>query len=242
MTMRANPSAILPPTFFDRQAEIVARDLPGRRLVRWLAGKRVALTITETEAYLGPHDLACHAARGRTARTEVLYGPPGTLYIYLVYGLHWMLNVVTGPAGYPAAVLIRGAGELSGPGKLARGLVIDGALNGRCAAPQSGLWFERVGARSPSSPLAASASITRARAGQLASCGSCCENKGTRTAANNRAAARCSSRDLSRARQRGDRVGIVRDHVYRTCSAGSEGLDDRRIPRKRFGRFGIEAG
>jgi len=145
MTMRANPSAILPPTFFDRPAEIVARDLPGRRLVRWLAGKRVALTITETEAYLGPHDLACHAARGRTARTEVLYGPPGTLYIYLVYGLHWMLNVVTGPAGYPAAVLIRGAGELSGPGKLARGLVIDGALNGRCAAPQSGLWFERGG-------------------------------------------------------------------------------------------------
>jgi DNA-3-methyladenine glycosylase len=143
MKMQPNPSAILQPAFFDRQAEIVARDLPGRRLVRRLAGKRVAFTITETEAYLGPHDLACHAARGRTARTEVLYGPPGTFYIYLVYGLHWMLNIVTGPAGYPAAVLIRGAGALSGPGKLARALAIDGALNGRPAAPQSGLWFER---------------------------------------------------------------------------------------------------
>ena len=142
MTMRANPSAILPPTFFDRQAEIVARDLPGRRLVRWLAGKRVALTITETEAYLGPHDLACHAARGRTARTNVMYGPPGTLYIYFVYGLHWMLNVVTGPEGYPAAVLIRAAGDASGPAILTRELSIDGALNGRLAEPRSGLWFE----------------------------------------------------------------------------------------------------
>src|SRR5215468_8536796 len=142
MTMRANPSAILPPTFFDRQAEIVARDLPGRRLVRWLAGKRVALTITETEAYLGPHDLACHAARGRTARTETMYGPPGTLYVYLVYGLHWMLNVVTEPVGYPAAVLIRGAGHLSGPGRLASAIHIDAALNGKHAASHSGLWFE----------------------------------------------------------------------------------------------------
>jgi DNA-3-methyladenine glycosylase len=142
MTMQPDPPAILPPTFFDRQAQIVARDLPGRSLVRRLAGKQVALTITETEGYLGPHDLACHAARGRTARTEVMYGPPGTLYIYFVYGLHWMLNVVTGPPGYPAAVLIRGAGELSGPGKLARALDIDGALNGRPAVPQSGLWFE----------------------------------------------------------------------------------------------------
>src|SRR5262249_29216288 len=88
-----------------------------------------------------------HAARGRTARTEVMYGPPGTLYIYLVYGLHWMLNIVTGPVGYPAAVLIRGAGALSGPGKLARALAIDGALNGRPAAPESGSWFGRGGGR-----------------------------------------------------------------------------------------------
>jgi DNA-3-methyladenine glycosylase len=133
---------MLGPGFFERPADIVARDLPGRTLARRLRGKRIALMITETEAYLGPHDLASHSARGRTARTEVMYGPPGTLYVYLVYGLHWMLNVVTGPAGYPAAVLIRRAGDLSGPGKLARALAIDGALNGTQAMPESGLWFE----------------------------------------------------------------------------------------------------
>lgn len=108
----------------------------------------MALTISETEAYLGPHDLAYHAARGRTACTEVMYGPPGTLYVYFVYGLHWMLNVVTGPAGYPAAVLIRGAGDISGPARLTGALAIDGSLNGRQAAPESGLWFENgIGAQ-----------------------------------------------------------------------------------------------
>jgi DNA-3-methyladenine glycosylase len=123
-------------------ADVVARELLGRALVRRIRGKRVALTILETEAYLGPHDLACHAARGRTTRTEVMYGPPGTLYIYFVYGLHWMLNVVTGAEGEPAAVLIRSAGGVSGPARLTRTLRIDGALNGRLAEPGSGLWFE----------------------------------------------------------------------------------------------------
>jgi DNA-3-methyladenine glycosylase len=136
------PPPVLQPAFFDRPARTVARDLPGRTLVRLLGGERIALKITETEAYIGPHDLASHAARGRTARTEVMYGPPGTLYVYLVYGLHWMLNVVTGPAGYPAAVLIRGAGDLNGPGKLAGVLAIDAALNGKQAVPDAGLWFE----------------------------------------------------------------------------------------------------
>jgi DNA-3-methyladenine glycosylase len=133
----------LGPAFFDRPADEVARDLLGKALVRCLDGKRVALTVSETEAYLGPHDLACHAARGRTARTEVMYGPPGTLYVYFVYGLHWMLNVVTSPMDYPAAVLIRGAGQVSGPARLTRALGIDGALNGRAAEPRTGLWFAR---------------------------------------------------------------------------------------------------
>jgi DNA-3-methyladenine glycosylase len=115
--------------------------LLGKALVRCLDGKRVALTVSETEAYLGPQDLACHAARGRTARTEVMYGPPGTLYVYFVYGLHWMLNVVTGPKDYPAAVLIRGTGHVSGPARLTRALGIDGTFNGRAAEPQTGLWF-----------------------------------------------------------------------------------------------------
>jgi len=140
--MQMGPSSILDAVFFDRPAQIVARDLLGRTLVRRFKGKRIALTVTETEAYLGSHDLASHAARGRTARTETMYGPPGTLYVYLVYGLHWMLNVVTEPVGYPAAVLIRGAGHLSGPGRLASAIHIDAALNGKHAASHSGLWFE----------------------------------------------------------------------------------------------------
>jgi DNA-3-methyladenine glycosylase len=135
-------SSILPSAFFDRPADKVARDLVGRSLVRRSGRERIALTITETEAYLGPHDLACHAARGRTARTEVMYGPPGTLYIYFVYGLHWMLNVVTGHAGHPAAVLIRGAGDISGPARLTRALAVDGSFNGKQAALASGIWFE----------------------------------------------------------------------------------------------------
>lgn len=80
-------STVLLPAFFQRPADDVARRLLGRTVVRRLGVGTIALTITETEAYLGPHDLACHAAGGRTARTEVMYGRPGTLYIYLVYAL-----------------------------------------------------------------------------------------------------------------------------------------------------------
>jgi len=160
--MQTTSSPILASAFYDRPADVVARDLAGRTLVRRLRGKRIALTITETEAYLGPHDLACHAARGRTLRTEVMYGPPGTLYIYFIYGLHWMLNIVTGPVGYPAAVLIRGAGPLSGPGKLTRALAIDAALNGEQAEENSGLWFE--GGEGPQ-PVSATRRIGVAYAG-----------------------------------------------------------------------------
>jgi DNA-3-methyladenine glycosylase len=142
MTMRTTRTTDLNPAWFDRPADVVARDLLGKMLVRGISGKRVALTITETEAYLGPHDLACHAARGRTRRTEVMYGPPGIFYVYFIYGLHWMLNVVTGCEGSPAAILIRAAGGISGPARLTRALAIDGALNGRMAGRASGLWFE----------------------------------------------------------------------------------------------------
>jgi DNA-3-methyladenine glycosylase len=127
--------------FFNRNAEDVARDLIGSDLVRRRGHRLFQFTITETEAYVGPHDLACHASRGRTTRTEPMFGPPGTLYVYLIYGLHWMLNVVTGPVGYPAAVLIRSAGGIMGPGRLAKALEITGALNGSTAAVSSGVWF-----------------------------------------------------------------------------------------------------
>jgi DNA-3-methyladenine glycosylase len=134
--------AVLAPSFFARPAAVVARGLLGKRLVCRVGGSITASVINETEAYEGPHDLACHAARGRTRRTEVMFGPPGTLYVYLVYGLHWMLNVVTCETGYPAAVLIRGVDGISGPGRLCSALKIDQRLNGRPASAPSGLWFE----------------------------------------------------------------------------------------------------
>ena len=94
--------------------------------------------ITETEAYLGEHDLASHSAR----RNRRCFRPPGVLYIYLVFGLLDTVRLVTGAPGHAAAVLIRSAGPFSGPGRLARGLQISGALNGVQAEPSAGLWFE----------------------------------------------------------------------------------------------------
>ena len=138
----AGSFTVLKPAFFNRPAADVARDLLGKALVRRNGQAGEALIITETEAYLGPHDLACHSVRGRTPRTDVMFGPPGTLYIYLVYGLHLMLNVVTGPEGCGSAVLIRGAGYAQGPGRLGRALALTTDLNGKAATRENGLWFE----------------------------------------------------------------------------------------------------
>jgi DNA-3-methyladenine glycosylase len=129
--------------FFDRSAEEVARDLIGCRLY-WRHGDHIhSRTIRETEAYTGPDDLASHAARGRTKRNEVMFGPPGTFYVYFVYGMHWMLNVVTGPVGYPAAVLVRGVEGIAGPGRLTKALRINGNLNGKAASKEAGVWFSQ---------------------------------------------------------------------------------------------------
>ena len=136
------PGSVLKPAFFERDARLVARDLLGCRLCRPVDGTVHRWTIRETEAYTGPEDRACHAHKGRTRRTEVMFGPPGHWYVYLCYGIHWMLNVVTGPAGHPAAVLLRGAGERLGPGRLTRALGITGDLHGALANPGSGLWME----------------------------------------------------------------------------------------------------
>lgn len=134
--------------FFDRAADRVARDLIGARLaVRRPDGVVERHVVFETEAYLGAHDLACHGARGRTARNAVMFGPAGHWYVYLCYGLHWMLNIVTGAEGVPAAVLLRGAGSHEGPGRLTRALGVDRAFDGRAATRSSGLWLES--ARSP---------------------------------------------------------------------------------------------
>jgi DNA-3-methyladenine glycosylase len=136
----------LPRAFYARDAATVARALLGTtlRFRRPADGRLVTARVVETEAYVGAHDLACHAAKGRTSRTEVMFGPAGHAYVYLIYGMHNMLNVVTGPDGDPQAVLIRAAEPLAesdlalrGPGVLTRGLGITRALNGAdlCAGP-----------------------------------------------------------------------------------------------------------
>jgi DNA-3-methyladenine glycosylase len=132
---------ILNPVFFDRPADRVAHDLIGCRLNWTRSDDSHSRMITETEAYIGPHDLASHAARGRTKRTEVMFGEPRTLYLYFVYGMHWMLNVVTGPAGYPAAVLIRAVQDINGPARLTKAMALTGSLNGKQADEENGVWF-----------------------------------------------------------------------------------------------------
>ncbi|MHB1095098.1 MAG: DNA-3-methyladenine glycosylase [Gemmatimonadaceae bacterium] len=105
---------MLPRRFYDRDTEVVARDLIGRVLECTRGGVTCRGIISETEAYLGEHDPACHAAVGRTARTAGLYGPPGTAYVYFIYGMYWCMNVVTRAEGLPSAVLIRGVRPLEG--------------------------------------------------------------------------------------------------------------------------------
>lgn len=139
------PHRILDDSFFCRDTRVVARELLGKFLVRRIGKKEIALMITETEAYDGPDDKASHAHRGKTARNEVMFREAGFWYVYLVYGMHHMLNIVTGEKEYPAAALIRGAGEYDGPGKLAKALRISRQLNGKKALQPSGLWIEDRG-------------------------------------------------------------------------------------------------
>lgn len=138
-------SKILSATFFNRPVITVAKELVGKYLIRSFRGKELVLQILEVEAYDGEHDLACHASKGRTKRTEVLYGEAGTIYVYLVYGMHWMFNIVTGEKGYPATVLIRSVGVYRGPAKVTKALKIDKTLNGKKLGKKSGLWIEDRG-------------------------------------------------------------------------------------------------
>lgn len=156
------PDFILNQNFFDRYVVEVAHDLLGKRLVRQVEGITISGLISETEAYDGTKDLACHARAGKTKRTAVMFGPPGYAYIYFTYGMHWCFNVVTGGEGYPAAVLVRSIlpdnglefiarqrlgikqqSWVDGPAKLTKALKIDKILNGaNLTEPDSGLWIE----------------------------------------------------------------------------------------------------
>jgi DNA-3-methyladenine glycosylase len=157
----------LPQSFFRRPVLTVAPKLLGSFLCVDGPEGVTRLRITEVEAYDGPEDRACHGARGLTPRTRVMFGPGGRWYVYFVYGMYWMLNIVTGDEGYPAAVLIRGAGEYDGPGKLTRGLGITGASNGLPAARPSGLWIE-AGPPVPSSAVRRTPRIGVGYAGEWA--------------------------------------------------------------------------
>lgn len=155
-------------TFSRRSTTTLARFLLGKRLVRTDAAGRVTRhRITEVEAYHGARDRACHASRGQTPRTAVMFAPGGVWYVYLCYGLHEMLNLVTGPAEFPAAVLIRGVEGVAGPGRVSKALGIDRSLNGRPAAPSSGLYVEDDGFRVPRRLIHATPRIGVAYAGPV---------------------------------------------------------------------------
>jgi len=157
---------ILMQTFFNRPTLVVARGLLGKYLVRRIPARggqparTLALMLTEVEAYDGPHDLASHASRGRkTPRNVHMFGNAGRFYVYFTYGMHWLVNVVTGPKDYPAAVLLRAGAyqdlktkqitPVTGPARLTKFMHIDKAQNGKLATRATGLWFEDRGIQIP---------------------------------------------------------------------------------------------
>ncbi len=175
--------AILQRGFYAQTTLTVARELLGQYLVREIGGQLMRGKIVETEAYIGPNDTACHANKGRTPRTEVMFGPAGYTYIYLIYGMYNMLNFITASEGFPAAVLIRAikpitgleimqqqrqktnrkppkvANLTNGPGKLCQALGVDKQLNKRDATLGQQLWVEE------NSPLTEAAIATGPRIG-----------------------------------------------------------------------------
>ena len=141
--------------FYNQKTIAVAQQLLGKFLIYNAGNKKIIGEITETEAYIGPNDLASHASKGKTARTEIMFGPPGFWYVYLIYGMYYCLNIVTEHKNYPAAVLIRAVESVSGfkpnaktdgPGKLCKAFKIDKNLNGKPAFGKNAkLWIEDRG-------------------------------------------------------------------------------------------------
>lgn len=139
MEMRINPE------LYKLSALELAPKLLGMKLCRNINGQTIKLKITETEAYFGEKDTACHAHKGKTERTKVLYEEGGVAYVYLCYGIHNLLNVVCGEKDFPQAVLIRGVDDFNGPGKLTNALNIDRSLNGEDLITSTNLWIEDDG-------------------------------------------------------------------------------------------------
>jgi DNA-3-methyladenine glycosylase len=137
---------------YRKDAVTLAPKLLGKLLCRKIGNKIIKCRITETEAYYGETDTACHAHKGKTERTRIMYEDGGHAYIYLCYGVHWLLNVVTGKKDFPEAILIRGVEGFEGPGKLTKHLQIDKTLNGENMADSKQLWIEDGGKLPGNSP------------------------------------------------------------------------------------------
>jgi DNA-3-methyladenine glycosylase len=147
----------LPREFYDRPTLKVAKDLLGKVLIKQTPSDIIQTKIVDVEAYVGPKDKACHASKGRTKRTEIMFGPAGFTYVYLIYGMYHCLNIVTEREDYPAAILIRGLEilgndhsaapptRIDGPGRVCRFLEVDRTHNGLDATLSSTLWIEDQG-------------------------------------------------------------------------------------------------
>jgi DNA-3-methyladenine glycosylase len=179
MTARRIPDlrSPLPRAFFEQPTLDVSHTLLGARLVRETADDVITGRIVEVEAYVGFEDRASHASRGRTKRTEVMFGEAGIAYVYLIYGMHHCLNVVTEHAGYPAAILIRGiewqeppahSTRMYGPGRICRHFRVDRLLNGCDLTAGVHLWIEAGSGRMPGDMISAYPRIGVAYAGEWA--------------------------------------------------------------------------
>lgn len=138
---------VLRKKFFNRPAPDVCLDLLGKFLVQKVGFGERAFEITEVEAYEGLLDRGSHAHKGLTKSNWPMFGPAGFWYVYFTYGMHWMLNIVTGEEDHPSAILIRGVRGIKGPGRVTKNLGINNKLNGAPAVPLSGLWIEDRGAQ-----------------------------------------------------------------------------------------------
>lgn len=133
--------------YFSQPTLKTAQELLGKFLVRKIGRREIVGMITEVEAYIGPEDKASHASRGKTKRTEVMFGKPGHWYVYMIYGMYYCLNVVTEKEGYPAAILIRSVESVNGPGRVCKYFKIDKNFNAKSANKKTSLWVEDRGVK-----------------------------------------------------------------------------------------------
>lgn len=143
--MSVSYGRIILPSELREPATELAPWLVGKILCRDINGEILRARITETECYFGEEDTACHAHKGRTERTDIMYRAGGNAYVYLCYGMHSLLNITTGVEGHPEAVLIRGVENVTGPGRVTKFMKIDRALNKKELVRENGLWLEDDG-------------------------------------------------------------------------------------------------